>query len=198
MSEQTKASLMAAASKLFATRSYEHTSISDISAAAGVTKGAFYHHYVNKEDLLIAIQERALDQVIEDSEQLFVQQLPAEKELTGLIRIQLKVLVEHRDALITTVSERRTLNPERWSLIRSKRDRIESMIVGCIARGQKSSQFRLEGDPALLAYGVLGMCYWSNVWFRSDRGGWSIDDIAAHFASLALSGLIHREPKAKA
>jgi hypothetical protein len=90
-----------------------------------------------------------------------------------------------------TVTERKSLEPEKWSLIRSKRDRIESMIVGCISRGRKSGQFNLDGDPFLLAYGILGMCYWSNVWFRSDRGGWSIDDIAEQFSKLALQGLVN-------
>jgi AcrR family transcriptional regulator len=189
MTEQTKAKLVAAASRLFASHSYENTSVTDISAAAGVTKGAFYHHYTSKEDLLLHIQETALDQAIGAAEAVFALQLPATEELTRLIRIQLEVVAEHRDALVTTVSERRSLEPEKWSLIRSKRDLIESMMVGCILRGQKSAQFGRNGDPKMLAYGILGMCYWSIVWFRSDRGGWSIEDIAAQFASLALVGL---------
>lgn len=191
MSEQTKASLMAAASKLFATRSYENTSVSDIAAAAGVTKGAFYHHYASKEDLLLNIQEGALDQVISAAEEVFALQLPAAEELARLIHIQLEVIAEHRDALVTTVSERRSLEPEKWSVIRSKRDLIESMMVGCIVRGQKSGRFDKSGDPTMLAYGILGMCYWSIVWFRSDRGGWSINDIGKQFTSLALVGLNH-------
>jgi AcrR family transcriptional regulator len=194
MTEQTKAKLVAAASRLFATRSYENTSVTDISAAAGVTKGAFYHHYTSKEDLLLYIQETALDQVISSSEAVFAMQLPAAEELTKLIRIQLEVIAEHRDALVTTVSERRSLEPEKWSLIRSKRDLIESMMVGCILRGRKSAQFSRNGDPKMLAYGILGMCYWSIVWFRPDRGGWSIEEIAAQFAALALVGLREDAP----
>lgn len=79
-------------------------------------------------------------------------------------------------------------------LIRSKRDLIESIMVGCILRGQKSGQFGKGGDPKMLAYGILAMCYWSIVWFRSDRGGWSIDDVAKQFTSLALSGLSEPRP----
>jgi len=190
MSEQTKASLMAAASKLFASRSYENTSVSDIAAGAGVTKGAFYHHYASKEDLLLSIQDGALDEVIRESERIFTLLLPAADELAQLIRAHLRVVSKHRDALFTTVSERRSLEPEKWSLIRSKRDRVESMMVGCIARGQKSGQFKSTGDPVLAAYGILGMSYWTLVWFRSDRGGWSVEEIAEQFATLALQGLV--------
>ncbi len=190
MFEQTRAGLIAAATKLFVTRSYDTTSVSDIATAAGVTKGAFYHHFASKEDLLLTTQEQALDQVIARSEEVFAQNLPAAEELTALVCIQMQVLATYRNGLIISVTERRSLEPEKWSLIRSKRDRIESMIVGCITRGQKSGQFRSRGDPMLLAYGILGMCYWSNIWFRPDRGGWSLEDVGAEFARLALDGLM--------
>lgn len=193
MTEQTKAKLVAAASRLFATQTYQDTSVSDIAAAAGVTKGAFYHHYASKEDLLLYVQETALDEVIEQSEEVFALQLDASEELSRLLKIQLETMAKHREALVASITERRSLEPEKWSKIRSKRDLIESMIAGCISRAQKAGDFKLDRDPTLLTYGVLGMCYWSNFWFRSDRGGWSIDDVAACFSSLALVGLLHKK-----
>lgn len=44
--------------KLFLTRSYEAVSISTISNAIGLTKGALYHHFVNKEDLFKAVIDK--------------------------------------------------------------------------------------------------------------------------------------------
>ena len=46
--------------KLFLKRSYEAVSISDISKAIGFTKGALYHHFVNKEDLFKAVVDKHL------------------------------------------------------------------------------------------------------------------------------------------
>jgi AcrR family transcriptional regulator len=45
---------------LFLTRSYEAVSISDISKAIGFTKGALYHHFVNKEELFKAVIDKYL------------------------------------------------------------------------------------------------------------------------------------------
>jgi TetR/AcrR family transcriptional regulator, transcriptional repressor for nem operon len=37
---------------VFRTNGYYRTSMSDLSKAAGLTKGAFYHHFANKEDVM--------------------------------------------------------------------------------------------------------------------------------------------------
>jgi len=44
--------------KLFLQKSYEAVSISDISESIGFTKGALYHHFVNKEDLFKAVIDK--------------------------------------------------------------------------------------------------------------------------------------------
>lgn len=45
---------------LFLERSYEAVSISDISSAIGLTKGALYHHFTNKEELFKAVVDKHL------------------------------------------------------------------------------------------------------------------------------------------
>lgn len=45
---------------LFLNRSYEAVSISDLSKAIGLTKGALYHHFLNKEELFKAVIDKYL------------------------------------------------------------------------------------------------------------------------------------------
>lgn len=47
-----------AAMRLFATKGYDETSLSDVIATAGLSEGAFYHHFASKEDLLQALATR--------------------------------------------------------------------------------------------------------------------------------------------
>jgi len=56
--------------KLFLNKSYEAVSISDISKAVGMTKGALYHHFLNKEELFRAVIDKYLviDFLDEDAE----------------------------------------------------------------------------------------------------------------------------------
>jgi hypothetical protein len=86
------------------------------------------------------------------------------------------------------VPERRSGGPAEWAVIKAKRDRIEAFVVDAIVRGSALGAFTATGDPRLLAYGLLGMCYWSNVWFRRD-GRWGFDEIVDRLADLALDGL---------
>ena len=53
--EIRKQELLVTAMRLFATQGYEQTSISQIIAALNISKGAFYHHYSSKEDLVEAL-----------------------------------------------------------------------------------------------------------------------------------------------
>ncbi|MER7052786.1 MULTISPECIES: ScbR family autoregulator-binding transcription factor [unclassified Streptomyces] len=55
--EQTRATILGAAADLFDRHGYESTSLSEIVAHAGVTKGALYFHFAAKEDLANAIME---------------------------------------------------------------------------------------------------------------------------------------------
>jgi AcrR family transcriptional regulator len=69
--ETTKRALVDAARKLFVERGYANTPTPDIVAAAGVTRGALYHHFNDKTDLLfIASKDMAMevsDAVVESS-----------------------------------------------------------------------------------------------------------------------------------
>ena len=57
--EETVEKILDVASRLFLEKGYEHTSIQDIiNNLGGLSKGAIYHHFKSKEDILIAVTDR--------------------------------------------------------------------------------------------------------------------------------------------
>jgi AcrR family transcriptional regulator len=57
-SEATTSDVLAAARKLFAEAGYAATSLDAMAAAAGLTKGAIYHHFSNKQEVFRAVYEQ--------------------------------------------------------------------------------------------------------------------------------------------
>ncbi len=64
-SDRTRASLIAVARTMFAERGYGPTPTEDIVAAAGVTRGALYHHFRDKLDLFEAVYTELQDEMRE-------------------------------------------------------------------------------------------------------------------------------------
>ena len=57
--EETINRILDVAFRLFMEKGYDHTSIQDIiDHLGGLSKGAIYHHFKSKEDILIAVMER--------------------------------------------------------------------------------------------------------------------------------------------
>ena len=55
MIEATRAKLIAAARKAFAQHGYAQASMDELTAQAGLTRGALYHHFGGKPGLLAAV-----------------------------------------------------------------------------------------------------------------------------------------------
>ncbi|OXM70055.1 TetR/AcrR family transcriptional regulator [Amycolatopsis vastitatis] len=62
----TKAALVAAARELFAARGYQAVPADEITRAAGVTRGALYHHYADKRGLFRAVVEELERELTEE------------------------------------------------------------------------------------------------------------------------------------
>ncbi len=61
--EETVNRILEAAFRLFMEKGYEHTSIQDIiDNLGGVSKGAIYHHFKSKEDILVAVTDRMTEE----------------------------------------------------------------------------------------------------------------------------------------
>jgi TetR/AcrR family transcriptional regulator, cholesterol catabolism regulator len=192
MSSQTIALLLAAAVKLFSAQGYQSTSLQQIADEAGLTKGALYHHFRTKEDVLRRVHDDMIVEVIAASRPVMDAGLPADQALREMIRVHLRVIDTHGDAIGVFLRERRAFGPENWSEIKAKRDVIEDMFVQIITEGQRGGVFALDADPRLLAFGVLGMISWATEWFRP--GKVPARKIADMYADMVLAGLVAGTP----
>src|SRR6185312_325464 len=64
---QTREAIEQAARKLFAERGFHGTTLADITSAAGKSPAVFYRYFSDKEDLLAALAESFLHDIVEPS-----------------------------------------------------------------------------------------------------------------------------------
>lgn len=104
--QETRALLLATARQMFTEVGYAHTSMDDLTARAGLTRGALYHHFGDKKGLLAAVVEqldaemdvrlRAITDTAEDDWEGFRQRCRAYMEMALESEIQRIVLRDAR------------------------------------------------------------------------------------------------------
>lgn len=77
--QQAKAKIREAAIELFMRKGYHATSIDDVSKHAGVSKGLLYNYYKGKEELLGAMVEARIGELIQVMEKAEALESPAEQ-----------------------------------------------------------------------------------------------------------------------
>ena len=83
-SDATRAAILDAARELFIAKGYADTATPDIVAAAGLTRGALYHHFEDKKALFRAVVEREAREVAVAIERSSIEGLaPREALLAG-------------------------------------------------------------------------------------------------------------------
>lgn len=186
--EQTRAAIIEAGLELFGSGGYHGTSVGDVAAAAGITKGAFYHHFECKEDLLLLIHDQYVAHQLKAVEGAFATSDSPEKQLRALIVCVVETVEKFRPHVQVFFQERRYLGAANLAKVRKQRDKLEKTVLTVIQRGIESGQFRADLDPRVACLGVLGMCAWTYQWFSS-KGRLSATDVGQNFAAMILDGL---------
>lgn len=110
----TLAAIVTAAEGLFGERGYDATTIDDIAAAAGMAKGAIYHHFRSKQDVFEAVFERMSSQLV----QAVAADVPPAREpidqLMASVRRYFALCGEPAIARITLRDAPAVLGHERW------------------------------------------------------------------------------------
>lgn len=85
--EETINKILDVAAQLFLEKGYEHTSIQDIvNNLGGLSKGAIYHHFKSKEDILDGVMDKLYQN--NENELEHIKRLEKNKNMTGLQKLQ--------------------------------------------------------------------------------------------------------------
>lgn len=161
--EETVNLILDVAFRLFMGKGYEYTSIQDIiDNLGGLSKGAIYHHFKSKEDILVAVTERMTAQsnkmlaAIRDS-----QGLSGKEKLKKIFKDSINRPVQND---IFTVAPNFQNNPRLLSLLfhETVEDAAPNYIVPIIEQGIADGSIQTDYPKQLAELVIFVANIWTN------------------------------------
>lgn len=184
----TREDILEAAAQVFRQKGFHGASMQDIAEAVNLQKASLYHHVSSKQEILLALLDRALELLFERVSSISRQQIPADEKLRQMIRAYLEILAQNTDLSAVLLFEHRSLERKQHARHVPNRDRFEGLWRQVLEEGLDSRLFTCD-DPPLTARAILGIMNWTITWYRPN-GPLKIDDIADHYSKLLLNGLL--------
>jgi AcrR family transcriptional regulator len=123
--EATRAFLLRTAAQVFAERGYPGTALTDLIAASGLTKGAFYFYFQSKSALALA--------VLRDQQDRWLRQVRERVLSAG-------TAIEQFQALAPSMLDLLATEPGAWSITRRRRGQRADDDVGRPHRGHRAAR----------------------------------------------------------
>ncbi len=184
----TQKAIVAAAADLFARDGFGATSLDDIASVLGVTKGAFYYHVKNKEEILRLIYLTVLTASEEPLRKIVEAELPPVEKLRRAVEHHAVVAADRSQAMTVFYREHPHLTGPFSKEILLRKKAYERYFERIIEEGQAAGVFDPQIDPKIATFGLLGMCNWLSQWYRSD-GQYSPQQIADMFLRMIGEGM---------
>ncbi|GAB2999270.1 TetR/AcrR family transcriptional regulator [Amycolatopsis acidiphila] len=180
--------LLSAATKLFAQKGFDRTSVQEIVAAAGVTKGAMYHYFGSKDDLLSEIYGRVLRLQTEQLEKVAATEAPVPERLRRAALDVVVSTIENLDDTKIFLQSVHQLSPDRSRAVRAERRRYHERFRSLIEEGQRAGVFRADKPADIVVDFFFGSVHHLGAWYRTS-GKLSAHQVGEHYAGLLLGAL---------
>ncbi|MGW1074599.1 TetR/AcrR family transcriptional regulator [Streptomyces sp. NPDC002537] len=180
--------LLAAATRLFADQGYDRTSVQEIVEAAGVTKGALYHYFGSKDDLLHEVYGRVLRLQQERLDSFAGSDAPVEHRLRDAAADVVVTTIENLDDTKIFFRSMHHLGPEKHRQVRAERRRYHERFRALVEEGQRAGVFSAVTPADLVVDYHFGSVHHLANWYRPD-GALTADQVAGHLADLLMRAL---------
>jgi AcrR family transcriptional regulator len=172
---------------VFARHGYHATGIMELCAANDLGKGALYHYIGSKEELLAAIHDRVIDEVMLGADRVAEAGGSPSRQLAMLGDELLDVIHRYPDHVWVFLHEFPALTGERAAKFRERRRGYERRVEAVLQAGVDSGEFR-DLEPRLTTMAWLGMHNYTYLWLKAG-GRLSARDVAKPFADIFMRGI---------
>lgn len=181
-SDMKRKAIIREAARVFNKRGSHGTTLDDVADRLGVTKAALYRYVDNKNDLLVACHEEAMDIA---NEQLGIGESQGR---TGLEKIRigmagyLRIMIGDMGVPVLVLEENALAEGTAGPII-ALRDAFEKRLRGLVEEGIRDGSI-LPVNPKLAVFMLLGALNWVTKWY-SPEGVWTPEQASTAMIELA-------------
>ena len=196
-SEATRSHIIQAAVSLFARYGYNPTGVAEICSAAGVSKGAFYHHFSSKQSVFLAIFSEWMDRLdceIQNSRQVAASIPEAIEKMLGLLEMVFQLAGGYLPMFLEFWSQA-SHDPLVWQVVIEPYQRYRSYFSSLIQEGISEGTIK-PVDPQVAASTLVSLALGLLLQGLIDPKGMDWADVTRTSVKLFLDNLYNSLPQA--
>lgn len=187
MTSTRKTIIFKEAARLFREKGYNGSSQRELAGRAGVQGGSIYHHFSAKQDILYAIMEYTMTNLLYKVRREVENGSSPLEKLKNAVRAHIEYHTVDRDETFVADAELRSLESGNFRKIAAMRHSYEQIFRDIIEEGMAAGCMQVD-DASLATKAILQMCTGISYWY-SPGGRKTIGDIADQYVELFLWGL---------
>jgi len=196
-SDQTRATIVAAAARHFRYDGYSASTMRKIADLAEMEAGSIYYHFESKEELLAEVLDLGLKRLYENTRQTLIEARTLKHDFrqifAKLINTHLTFLLTESDFASANIRNFPTLPEELRKMHRPLRRAYSELWNDFLTDAQSEGCIRTDIEIAPLRQFVLGAMNWTVEWYDTDR--YPVSDLSERMTKLLLEGMAAKKER---
>lgn len=194
--DRSQLAILASARDEFAASGLAGARMDRIAERAGLNKRLIYYYFGSKDDLFLAVLERAYADIREAEQRLHLDEIEPVEAIRQLVSFTWHYYLEHPEFLTLLNSENLhgAAHLKRSERIQEMNSPLVQMLDSVLERGRRGNLFRAGVDPVQLYISIASLCYFylsnnhtlSTIFGRDLRAPKAMAQRLSHMTDLVL------------
>lgn len=189
---EREALILQVAEEVLLEKGYYETSIDEIAARVGIAKGTVYLHFPSKEDLVIAIFERDMQQLLQYIDSTMSSALTARGKLEAIFDLMHGGIISKRMQLLYSISNGaglRHLLVEKKGCLREIWDQLSARLNSLLEEGKAAGEFDSSLPTMVMLSAFYSLLSPKNYDRLMAEGQMSGDEVAKNLKRIYFKGI---------